>query len=120
MRASLGVLLLVWCGAMTVHRAQAWHSEIALWQAATVNAPQLPRPAVNLAAAFLRARNWPAATTWSLRAAALAHVPERRWMQDTIRPHVWIQLLWIDAVWPICDRPQVRPWCVSSWQESPS
>ena len=70
MRARLGVVLIVGCALLTWQRAPVWISNEALWTAAVVVTPSLPRPLINLAAAYAQQGQSEEADRWLQRAVA--------------------------------------------------
>ena len=74
MRVLLGVLVLLLCAFLAHRRSQDWRSDEALWRAATVTAPTLTRPALNLAIALSRTGNDAEAMAWTQRAMRLTEI----------------------------------------------
>lgn len=109
MRVLVAALLLGLCAWRTHARLEAWRSDEALWTAAVAVSPDLPRPALNLAAAQARASRIVAAVTHAETALRLAEA-----RQDTEAARRAVGLLtWIDVLHtPLCDPPG-RSWCVS-------
>lgn len=101
MRVLIGVLVLILCAWRTAERAKCWRSDQALWAAAVTSSPSLPRPALNLAAAYTRISEWEAALLWTLKANELG----------ADQAEVSALVGWIDTNYPICDRSSVRRWC---------
>lgn len=113
MRVLIGALILGLCAWRTHTRAGDWRSDQALWTAATVSAPQVPRPWLNLAAAKWRTGQFAAA--WPDLERAVEAVARERYapMQPGITYYARKQLYLLDAVEPRCDTPRWRPLCAS-------
>lgn len=99
----IGVLLLVVCAVVTTVRLPAWHSDLALWQAAAAVTPTRPRPALNIASALIDQGRYLDAAGWSMRGRWLMLVaPERAHEWAAVEGVVRTQLRWIDGFTPVC------------------
>ena len=99
----IGVLCLVACAVLTAVRLPAWHSDLALWQAAAAVTPDRPRPVLNVASALIDQGRYLDAAGWSLRGLWLMQIaPERAYERATVEEVVRTQLRWIDGFTPLC------------------
>lgn len=107
MRVLVGALVLVLCAWRTHDRAMDWRSDEALWSAAVVSAPDLPRPALSLGMAYARLGHWEQSAAWTGRAADLAHDPRHAW----ILPPLCLQINRLLVLMP--DPPSFSVECAS-------
>ena len=109
MRVLVGALLLSLCAFATQNRLTEWRSDEALFTAAVRVAPRLPRPALNLGAAFSQQGRWDDAIAWTERAQTLSERhPTGLAQQPLIQRQR--QFLYVMA----CADPGSRSWCASS------
>jgi len=109
MRTAIGLGLVGLLWALSLQRVPMFQSDRALWEAAVAASPLLPRPAVNLAAAYHREGRNREAVVWLVKAGELSPGAPRgvevRWI-------VRRQLLWMTAFGdPVCSRQSVAPYC---------
>lgn len=108
MRVLIGALLLSLGAWQTHHRAQEWRSDQALWTAARRTAPNLERPAFNLGMALMKAGAWNQAATELVTSTRLYSPHQATYLEPKVRQVLEL----IDAsMGPVCQRPDVRPWC---------
>ena len=95
---------------LTVRQQGFWASDLALWRNAAYWAPELGRPALNLATAYRKAGQRDAALLWFIRAAELSEADPRG---AEYRQSIAVQLAWMEATWGdgVCERPDLRPLC---------
>lgn len=70
-----------------------------------------PRVSVNVAAALIRDREWEIAAAYSLASVQLASRQASAFESRYVREIVTRQLQFIDAWYPVCDRPDYLPYC---------
>src|SRR5690349_7863543 len=114
MRVLIGVLILASAVARSAARLEDWRSDQALFQSAVEWTPQFPEPGLALGAVHLRhGQGWDA-YAWTIRAAIVSEArpepPHFQGLPDW-RTRVRSQLVWIDALVPICEVPAARGWC---------
>ena len=113
MRVLVGVLVLGLCGWQTFARVPDWRADQALWAAATVTAPMLPRPWLNLAVTAMRSSREPEAWVYLDRAVAVSQHPRHVARRPIVLSKARSVLLWLDAIDPRCDQPAWRALCAS-------
>lgn len=112
MRVLIGALLVGLCAWQTHARAFAWRTDQALWTSATVTAPTLPRPWINLAVWEIHTGAWPAAVQHLDRGWALAQRPARAPLRAVTRQYARMALIWLDGPYPVCESDRsVPPLC---------
>jgi hypothetical protein len=89
-RTWVGGFLLAVYALGTLYRLPAWASDLTLFRSAVKVTPTLPRPAVNLAGAYLRAQQWgEAEKAWTTAASLSFNDPQA---QETLRTQLLLRV----------------------------
>jgi len=97
MRHAILWLTLALCAGLTVRQIPVWASDRAVWEQAARTHPTAVRPAVNLAAHYVLARDFEQARYWIAHARQLVRAPGRERERDAVLMILDRQELWIDA-----------------------
>lgn len=103
MRLRIGLLALVGYMGVSVWHLPVWQSDVSLWSDAVTVTPTLPRPAVNLAGAYLREQRWREAETAWQRAEQLS------WSDGKAQAVLASQRLWLSALQPLSSASTESP-----------
>lgn len=109
MRILLAVWLVAGYALLTWARIPVFSSDRALWMAALPSSA--PRVSINIAAALIQDREWEIAAAYSLAAVELSARQASAFENRYVREIAARQLRFIDAWYPVCDRPDYSPLC---------